>query len=410
MIRKPLFFTIGLRYSGALGSSGFASFVSLMSIIGVFLGVAALIVVTSVMNGLEDNMKSRTLSVVSHVLVSNGGQGKSFIDNNLEKMLMSSPGVVTVAPVIETEAIVQSSKMLTAVSIMAVDPSSYPDDDLIRRSTSFDEDVDRISNLSRAPFGVILGNRLANSLGVIAGDKVRIIFPRGVRYTMAGKLPAERLFTVVAVFRFGSDADSTKALITLDSARRIMRMGDGFDGYRVWLEDPFTVDDFEENLPESVVYRDWRSERGELFQAIAMEKKMMALMLFLIVFVAAFNILSSLIMMVMDKTGEIAILRTMGLKSITVMAVFVSQGMVCGILGTVLGIAGGLLAADNLNEILGWLGLSDQFLLGAPLPVLIQPYMVVLIAFCSLLLSALSTLYPSYKASKVLPAEVLRYE
>ena len=410
MIRKPLFFTIGLRYSGALGSSGFASFVSVMSIIGVFLGVAALIVVTSVMNGLEDSMKSRTLSAVSHVLVSNADPGKSFRDEELEKKLLGIDGVVDIAPVIETEAIVQSSRLLTAVSLMAIDPSSFPGGDLMRRSTSFDEDVERLSHLSSVPFGVILGSRLADSLGVITGDQIRIIFPRGVRYTMAGQIPAERLFTVVAVFRLGSDADATKAIITLDSARKIMRMGSKFDGYRVWLKEPFAVDDFEKHLPGNVAYTDWRSERGELFQAIAMEKKMMALMLFLIVFVAVFNILSSLIMMVMDKTGEIAILRTMGLKSRTVMGIFVSQGMICGVLGTVLGAAGGLLAANNLNEILAWIGLSDRFLLGAPLPVMIQPHMVVFIVLSSILLSALSTLYPSYKASRVMPAEVLRYE
>ncbi len=411
LIKQPLFLSIGLRYSGALGSSGFASFVSVMSIIGVFLGVAALIVVSSVMNGLENTMKYRTMAVVSHAIVSNGTKNSlSHEDEALQEQLKGLPGVISVAPVVESEAIIQSNSQLSALQITGVDVDSYPPEDLLRQSTSYESNQDRLPYLKQNPYGIILGSRLAQQLDVIPGDQVRVMFPRGARYTMAGKMPSERLFKVMAVFKIGSDVDATSAIINLNAARKVMRLGQGFDGYRIWLEDPFLIDEFEAALPSGVTVRDWRSEKGELFQAIAMEKKMMALMLFLIVFVAAFNILSSLIMMVMDKSGEIAILRTMGFKSSRVMLMFMSQGMICGVIGTVLGALCGTVVALYLNEILGFIGLSEQFLYGAPLPVLINPYMLALIVFASIGLCVLSTLYPSYKASQVMPAEVLRYE
>ena len=257
MIFRPLFFSIGLRYSGAFGSSGFASFVSFMSVIGVFLGVAALIIVSSVMNGLEENMKDRTMAVVSHAVVSTGPEGMKRADPKLAAMLEAIAGVKSVAPVIESEAIIQSSSGLTAISVAGVEPASYPESDLIRRSTAFESGIDRLELLDRQPFSVILGNRLASSLNLYPGEQVRIMFPRGARYTMAGKLPAGRLFSVVAWFHMGtSDVDSSKALISLDSARRVMRMGEGFDGYRVWLDDPFEIDSFRAALPSDLTVRD----------------------------------------------------------------------------------------------------------------------------------------------------------
>ncbi len=414
MICRPLYLSIGLRYSGAFGSAGFAAFVSVMSVIGVCLGTAALIIVSSVMNGLEDNMKTRTMAVVSHAVVSGPDHAPDHAmltrDKDLEGKLAAIPGVMNLTPVIETEAIVQSTRHLAAGLVTAVDAAAFPREDLMRRSTSFGGEYDRLPRLAEMNYGVILGYRLAESLDVYPGDQVRIIFPRGVRRTMAGSFPSQRLFTVAAVFRVGTDLDASSMIISLPDAQKIMRTGERFDGYRIWLEDPFRVDAFEAALPQNTTVRDWRDSKGELFRAIGMEKKMMSLMLFLIVFVAAFNILSSLIMMVMGKTGEIAILRTMGMRSADIMRIFVCQGAFCGVLGTALGLILGLAGAAWLNEILGVLGLSGQFLLGAPLPVLIDPLGVALVALCSAGLSVLSTVYPSFKAARILPAEVLRYE
>ncbi len=412
-MKKPIFISVGLRYSGAFGSNRFASFVSIMSIIGVFLGVTALIVVSSVMNGLEGEMKNRVLSLVPHLIVSQSKDPMP-LNESLSGKLSSIPGVYAVSPVVDSQAVIQSNKAIQAVGIQGIDPQTFPrnllTDNIHCSLCSRDERNNPARLLSNNPYGIILGRSLENLLRVSEGDQVRVIFPRGVRYTMAGKMPAERVFTVVGFYYLGSSSDTSTAIINLHSAQKIMRLGEKIDGYRLWLNDPFMVDQAFELLPESTTARTWREEKGELFRAISMEKKMMSLLLFLIIFVAAFNILSSLIMMVMDKTKEIAILRTMGMKHWQILGVFMVEGLYCGVVGTILGVCGGIVCANYLNEILHTLGLAGQFLSGRPLPVKIDLLFISVITACSLGLSVLATLYPSYKASKVMPAEALRYE
>ena len=383
-IKNPLALYIGLRYSGAFGNNRFASFVSVMSMIGVCLGVAALIVVASVMNGLEDNMKNRVLSVVPHAVVS-GEHGLTEPDEQIVGRIKKIPYVTAVAPVVDVNAIIQSSKKLGAVNILAVNPSEYPENDLLASSL----DNGQFNALARTPYGIILGARLAQELDLVPGEKVRIMFPLGARYSITGRIPAQRLFTYIGSFYLGSEADGSVGLINLEDGQKVMRLGKKFSGYRVWLEDP---------------------EKGPLFQAIAMEKKMMSLMLFLIVFVAVFNILSSLIMTVIDKTREIAIMRTMGLKSRTVMQIFMIEGLWCGFIGTVLGTLLGLPCALYLNQILHFLGVANMFLFGQPLPVLIEPLQIAIIILSSIALTTAATIYPAYKAARILPAEALRYE
>ncbi len=412
-MKKPLFISVGLRYSGAFGSNRFASFVSIMSIIGVFLGVAALIVVSSVMNGLEGEMKERVLSLVPHVVVSKSSSPMT-LDETFASSLTKNSEVYGVSPTIDSEAIIQSSRTIQAINIQGIDPETFPENlltDNIHCMMCTDEERNSPTLLlSNHPYGIILGKSLENILKVSEGDEVRVIFPRGVRYTIAGKMPAERIFTVVGFYFLGSSTDASIAMVNLSSAQKIMRLGDKFDGYRLWLKDPFLVDTISKDFPKDVVARTWREDKGDLFHAISMEKKMMSLLLFLIVFVAAFNILSSLIMMVMDKTKEIAILRTMGMKSRQVMGVFMVEGLYCGVVGTILGLCGGVACASYLNEILSTFGLSGQFLAGRPLPVKIDLFFIAIIAISSIGLSILATLYPSYKASRVMPAEALRYE
>lgn len=412
-MKKPLFISVGLRYSGAFGSNRFASFVSIMSIIGVFLGVTALIVVSSVMNGLEAEMKGRVLSVIPHLIVSDN-VGTMVPNDDFKHKLSSIDTVYAVSPIIDSEAIIQSNRTIQVTNIQGVDSKTFPKNMFtsnIHCSLCTDEQrLSPIKLLEDNPYGIILGRSLENILKVSEGDEVRVIFPRGIRYTMAGKMPAERIFKVVGFFYLGSASDSTMALVNLSSAQKIMRLGNKIDGYRVWIQDPFKVDQVVKEISEGSKIKTWREEKGDLFHAIAMEKKMMSLLLFLIVFVAAFNILSSLIMMVMDKTKEIAILRTMGMKSRQVMGVFMVEGLFCGFIGTIMGLFGGIICAAYLNEILQFLGLSGQFLSGRPLPVKIDFVFIAIIGCSSIGLSVLATLYPSYKASKVMPAEALRYE
>ena len=395
-IKNPLALYIGLRYSGAYGNNKFASFVSIMSMIGVCLGVAALIVVASVMNGLEDNMKGRVLAVIPHAIVTTD-TGFTEPDNSIVSDLKNFTYVKSVAPVIDVNAIIQSQKKLSAINIIAINPNEYPKGDLMADSM----ENGQLVSLAMTPYGIVLGARIAKELDLVPGEQIRIMFPLGARYSLTGKIPAQRIFTYVGSFYSGAEVDGSVGLINLDSAQKIMRLGKKFSGYRVWLEDPFMIDHF-------VI--DWREEKGPLFHAIAMEKKMMTLMLFLIVFVAIFNILSSLIMMVIDKTKEIAILRTMGLKSRTVMYVFMTEGLWCGLIGTIFGILIGLLCALYLNEILHFFWVAHMFLFGQKLPVLIDPFQIVTIVFSSIMLTTIATIYPAYKAAKILPAEALRYE
>ncbi len=403
-IKNPLALYIGLRYSGAYGNNKFASFVSIMSMIGVCLGVAALIVVASVMNGLEDNMKGRVLSVIPHAIVTSD-TGFITPDDSIVREIKQIPYVKSVSPVIDLNAIIQSQKKLSAVNLIAIDAADYPKGDLLASSL----ENGQLDSLAMTPYGIILGSRIAQELDLVPGEQVRIMFPLGARYTLTGKIPAQRLFTYVGSFYSGAEVDGTVGLINLDASRKIMRLGDKFTGYRVWLEDPFMIERFVGDYTAHKV-TDWRKEKGPLFQAIAMEKKMMTLMLFLIVFVAVFNILSSLIMMVIDKTKEIAILRTMGLKSRTVMYVFMTEGLWCGLIGTVFGTLIGLICALYLNEILQFLGVAHMFLLGQKLPVLIEPLQIAAVILCSVMLTTIATIYPAYKAAQILPAEALRYE
>lgn len=403
-IKNPLALFIGLRYSGAFGTNKFASFVSIMSMIGVGLGVTALIVVASVMNGLEANMKDRVLSVIPHGIVTND-LGFITPDRTIMEDLNKISYIKNVAPIIDLNAIIQSRKNLSAINLLAINPEEYPKDDQVASSLERDE----LSNLAKTPYGVILGYRIASDLDLVPGEQIRIIFPLGARYTITGKIPAQRLFTYLGSFSVGADVDHTVGFINLDAAQRVMHLGEKFTGYRVWLNDPFLIERFVQDYTKNTVI-DWRREKGPLFQAIAMEKKMMTLMLFLIVFVAIFNILSSLIMMVMDKTKEIAILRTMGLKSRSVMHIFMIEGLWCGLIGTVLGTLAGMLFSLYLNEILNFLGVARMFLFGQPLPVLIEPLQIISIFMASILLTTVATIYPAYKAAQILPAEALRYE
>ena len=367
---------IGLRYAGAFGANRFASFVSLFSAIGIMLGVAALIIVTSVMGGLENRLKNSILSVVPHAVIESS-VGPVREDSSLLGKISSAPLVRAAAPYTRGEAVIAGAGGVTGAELSGIDPESYPKNDLLYRYLSRYE-PGCLADWKEMGYGVILGASLARSLGVYPGDKVRIISPDGARYTMAGLVPSSRLFTVVCTFQIGSDV-------------------------------PFDVSGFSPKLPEGYRVSDWRTEKGELFSAVSTEKRMMTVMLFLIIFVAAFNILSSLIMMVMDKRTEIAILRTMGFRPSDVMLAFMTEGAVAGVAGALIGTLIGTACAFHINPIMEVLGLSSLVRISS-LPVSVSAGTVVLTALGAVCLSLLSTLYPSYRASRVMPAEVLRYE
>ena len=408
LIFQPISLAIGLRYAGARGDNRFASFISIFSTFGIAIGVMALIVVSSVMNGFEAQLKDRILGVVPHgVVTTSSGQLSDW--QQYETVVTKLPHVQAAAPFITTEGMVQSPGNLAPIVVQGINPQNYPKEDLLRQTLG---DV-TLAKLLPGKFNIILGGALAQKLGVMPGDMVRVLVSEGSRFTPMGRVPSQRLFHVVGLFDVGSPVDDQIALMHLDDARRLLRYPEqNVTGWRVWLDDAFQTEDIAKaSLPSSLIFQDWRVERGELFRAVAMEKHIMSLMLVLIILVAAFNILSSLVMVVLDKQGEVAILRTMGMQSKTVMKIFMVQGIWSGVLGGLFGVVGGVLLTNYLNPGLKVLGLNLYMDAGGGgLPVEMQIPQVLLIAVGALLMSFMATLYPAYRAAHIRPAEALRYE
>ena len=408
LIFQPVSLAIGLRYAGARGDNRFASFISIFSTFGIAIGVLALIVVSSVMNGFEAQLKDRILGVVPHgVITTESGQLANW--QQYQQTVMQLPHVQAAAPFITTEGMVQSPGSLAPIALQGLDPQNYPKQDLLRQTLGHAA----LERLVAGKFNIILGGALAQKLGVMPGDKVRVLVSEGSRFTPMGRVPSQRLFHVVALFDVGSPVDDQIALIHLDDARRLLRyQPENVTGWRVWLDDAFQTEDIAKTaLPSSLVFQDWRQERGELFRAVAMEKHIMSLMLVLIILVAAFNILSALVMVVLDKQGEVAILRTMGMNRGSILRIFMVQGAWSGFWGAICGSLLGVLLAANINWVLDLLHLNLYMAAGGRgLPVIVVPSQIALITFGALLISFLATLYPAYRAVQIRPAEALRYE
>jgi lipoprotein-releasing system permease protein len=405
----PLSVFIGLRYTKSKRNNKFVSFISLFSTGGITLGVLALITVLSVMNGFEDELRVRILGAVPHAVLSNEA---NVIDDwqNILPDLAELPLVKSVEPVVHTEAMIQSQKSLQAVQLEGVMPSLY--------STQIVKDNiyrGHLNTLETGQYNIIIGQSLARQLDVDIGDKVRIISARGSRFTPLGRIPSQRNFTVTGLFDAGSDVDKHLVLLHVQDAARLIRLEPSqVTGLRFYLKNAFDVQIWQPPiLEEGQILTDWRNTHGELFAAVKMEKNMIWLLLCLIVSVAAFNILSSSVMVVSDKNAEVAILKTLGMRGNTLNLIFIIQGAWSGIVGALVGTILGLLLSYYINEVLSFLGL--HFLSNASggerlLPVLYDPVQIVVIMFGAMLLSLLATLYPAYRAGKVSPVEALRYE
>jgi lipoprotein-releasing system permease protein len=410
---------VGLRYTRArrgAGRNGFVSFIAFTSMAGIALGVAALIVVLSVMNGFQDELRNRILSVASHIEI-------HALSGNMEnweavaRAARANPRVKAEAPYVLGQAMLSSAELNRGALIRGVDP--------VREDTVADIGTHMragsLSALKAGEFGIVLGAELARALGVRTGDSVVVIIPQGT-VTPAGTLPRVKSFHIVGVFEIGMfEFDNGLALIHLADAQKLYRMGDAVSGVRLKLDDLFAAPTVARQLmatvPIDTEVRDWTLNHANFFRAVAIEKRVMFIILTLIVAVAAFNIVSAQVMVVTDKQADIAILRTLGASPRSILTIFVIQGALVGIVGTILGVAGGVALALNIGTVvpaiertLGIQFLDKSIYYISELPSDLQRGDITLIALIALSLALLATLYPSWRAAKVNPAEALRYE
>jgi len=415
LIFQPLSVAIGLRYFRAKRRNHFISFSSLISMIGIAVGVAILITVISVMNGFEKELRERILGMVSHATVSTWDRPFDGWPDLIERA-REHPEVVGAAPFVEQQTLLKGRDVSGAL-VRGIDPGREPSvSDIDEQMISGGLDA-----LGDQRWQVILGVGLAASLGVGPGDPVTIFAPE-IRATAAGVMPQVRRFTVAGIFEAGvHEFDSALAMVHWQDAQALFRTGEGVTGVRLEFTDLFRARsialELADELPGFYRVRDWTQQNANWFRAVQMEKTMMFLILSLIIVVAAINMISTLVMLVIDKQADIAILKTMGFSPRGVMKVFIVQGMLIGTIGTVLGVVGGVILALNVESIVAGLEqlLNTQFLSAdiyyiSDLPSDLQWLDVVRFSGLALVLSLLSTLYPAWRAGRTRPAEALRYE
>lgn len=413
---KPLSVFVGLRYTRAKRRNHFISFISLTSMLGVALGVAALIVVLSVMNGFEKELRERILGMTSHAFIT-GSNGTLKDWQSLQGIIEDREHIVDSAPFVEGQAMLSQGSRVRGSLIRGVNP------DLEGRVSTIDDKViqGQFDELQPGSYGVILGKDLAIAMGVATGDKITLITPH-VTPTPAGVMPRLKRLNVVGVFEIGMyEYDSALAIMNINDAAKLFRIPNKVTGLRLKLDDvyqaPRITADLLATLPAKYRAADWTYQHANFFRALKTEKTVMFVILLLIVAVAAFNIVSTLIMMVTDKQADIAILRTLGMTPKNIMTIFMVQGTLIGILGTLIGIGGGVALAlnvesiiANLENVLGYQFLPADVYYISSLPSDLQWDDVTVIGITAFALSLLSTLYPSWRASKIRPAEALRYD
>lgn len=408
---QPVSLFIGLRYSRAAKGNAFISFISFFSITGITLGIMALITVVSVMNGFENKLKQGMLGLLPHIELSYSdylSQKKYVTFSQIKQKLLLDDCISDVSQYIEAEAILQTNKNIQGVIWQGV----YSANQLQQVQDNIE--LGSWQALFDKKYTIAMSRYQAIRLGLNIGDKVRVIVPKASSYTPMGRIPSSRLLTLVAIYSTGSEIDRSLVFSQGVSVSRLLKIPKSekqAPSIRIQLDDPFTVDGVlfsQAHLFQQFNVSDWRKTQGGLFSAVAMEKRIMSLLLGLIILVAVFNIVSALTMMVAEKQSEVAILQTLGLTPNSVKQVFIIQGLYNGLFGALLGGGLGIAFAANINQILDLVGLN--LLGGAVLPVLFDASQLSYIIFGSIFMSFLATLYPATKAAGVCPAEVLRYE
>jgi lipoprotein-releasing system permease protein len=412
---RPLSIFIGIRYTGAKRRNHYISFISMTSMIGLALGVLAMIVVLSVMNGFQKEMSTRILGMVPHASIS----AEIPLDDwqKVAAAARQNPQVQGAVPFAELEGMLSYRGMMQPVQLHGVDPALEPQVSIIDQHMI----QGRLEDLREGEFGVVIGEITARRFQLRIGDKLALIVPE-LSSVPGGISPRMQRLNVVGVFKVGAELDSSLALIHVADAAHIQRMQPGqVQSVRLKLQDlyqaPQVSASIAASLGEGYKASDWTLTQGSLFSAMKMEKTMIGLLLLLIVAVAAFNIIATLIMVVSDKGADIAILRTLGATPGQIMGIFMVQGTVIGVIGTLIGAVLGVLAALNVSQLVGWIErVSGQHVMSSDvyfisnLPSELQIADVLLICTAAFSLSFLATLYPSWRASRIQPADALRYE
>ena len=410
---KALSLFIGLRYIRSKRRNGFVSFVSGFSFGAMALGVMALIAVLSVMNGFAREIHSRVLNVIPHIAIQRAaGLPRGVVLPGLAQQ----PEVLGVAPYIEGFGMLRSGAAVQGVSVQGIDPAAEAAVTQIAAHML----VGELELLQPGEFGVVLGSMVARSLGVVTGDSVRLTLPE-VSRTLAGVFPREKNLRVTGVFEVGAQVDSGLAFVHIDDAGRLYRRGDQIDGLRVRISEPLAAAavarQLEQQLGDAYQVTTWGDQLGSLFTAMRMEKIVIGLLLSIVIAVAAFNIVANLVLMVAEKRKDIAVLRSMGMRARSVMRVFMVQGTSIGVLGilvdALLGCALGIWIGDLVawfENLFGVNVFDPQVYFVSTLPSQLQALDVLLVCSGALLMSVLATLYPSWQASRVQPAEALRYD
>lgn len=416
---KPLSLYIGLRYTRAKRKTGFISFISLVSMLGIALGVMVLITVLSVMNGFDQQIKNRIFTMVPHIQITGMFNVLSNQErNSLTRVLKKTPGVIGVAPYVQGQGMLTRDTTSQPVLIQGI----LPEDQNSVSALNEKMKVGHLADLKPGQFGIVLGDELALSLALRVGGKINLLIPQ-ISMTPMGIIPRFKRFTVVGIFHVGSGFgfDMGYAFIHLNDAQKLYSLGNNITGLQVKTDDLFKSNEIAYELQEKYGYdyqiSTWVNSYGAFYHAVTMEKTMMFLILILLVAIAAFNLVSSLVMLVNDKQSDIAILRTLGATPRTIRYIFIVQGLAIGIFGTVLGVLGGIILSDHVTAAVNWIQSTFHIMLFTPgvyfvdyLPSQLQWADVIHVSGIALILSFIATLYPSWKASRTQPAEALRYE
>ncbi len=413
---QPLSLFIGRRYLRAKRRNNFISFISLVSMAGIALGIAALITVLSVMNGFQKEVRARILGVASHITV-NGFENGLANWSSVSAGAKANPEVVGAAPFVMGKGLLSYAQGVLGVGIRGIDPALEPNvGDL-----GVNMPMGKLDDLQAGTYNIVLGKELARALQAQVGTKIQLVVPQ-LNMTAGGSFPRARNFTVSGIFSSGHfEYDLNLALIHIKDAQVLYRLEDNVSGVRLKIKDldraPMVARDLQKTLSVDGYFSDWTRENVSYFRAVQIEKRMMFIILMLIIAVAAFNLVSTLVMVVTDKHPDIAILRTLGASPGTIMRIFITQGSMVGLIGCIAGVVGGVLLALNISAVVAGVEklfnfqiLQKDVYFISELPSDLHWNDVWLIAGIALAMALVATLYPSYRASKVNPAEALRYE